>query len=215
MPPASSNHARTLVFDFDGTIADSFSTTLAIANRLARIYGYRPLSDEDANYLRGRSYREAAEHMGLSWHKLPLIAHHVRRDMRASAGQLQMFEGMLPVLDELRRSYTLGILSSNSRENIESFTAAHGLKHFKFIHSASNIWGKARGIRALIRRHRLRQEEVVYVGDEVRDVEACQDVPVKVIAVGWGYTHPQRLSLSQPDRLIHHPDELPNAIAGL
>jgi phosphoglycolate phosphatase len=200
---------KVVIFDFDGTIADSFQTTLRIGNRLASEYSYRPVQDHEVERLRGCSYREIAAHIGLSWHKIPSLALRLHREMSASIAELQPIAGLTAVLSELRaRGFGLGILTTNSRDNVQRFLDANRLSDFDFIGAASNPWGKQRSLKALLRARRLAPHEVVYVGDEVRDIEATRALTVPMIAVGWGFTTPTYLAAHQPDHLIERPEQL-------
>jgi phosphoglycolate phosphatase len=200
---------KAVIFDFDGTIADSFEATLRIGNRLAAEYDYRPVAREDVERLRGCSYREIAAHLGIAWHRIPRVAVRIHREMSERLGELEPIVGLPAVLAELRgRGFTLGILTSNSRSNVERFLAAHKLDGFDFIGAAVNIWGKQRSLKNLLKARRLAAHEVVYVGDEVRDIEATRALTVPMIAVGWGYTTTQYLAAHQPDHLIDRPEQL-------
>lgn len=206
--PITPSTTREIVFDFDGTLADSFGATLRIANRLAPVFGYRAVQDSEVDYLRGRSYREVAAHVGMAWHKVPMIAHRIRQEVAATVPSMGMIAGLPPVLSELAARYTLGILTSNSQENVERFLQTHGLTQFAFISSTSDLWGKGRTLKAQMKKRSLRPGEMVYVGDEVRDIEACKAAAVPIIAVGWGYTAPALLSSLGPDHMIQEPQEL-------
>jgi phosphoglycolate phosphatase len=200
---------RSLIFDFDGTIADSFGATLGIANALAPVFGYRPAKPEELEHLRTWSYRRVATELGVSWHKIPLIAARVRKEMSENVAHLETFEGLPSVLTELRaRGFTLGILTSNSRSNVERFLAAQGLAQFDFVDTSSSVWGKQRRLKALLRSHRLQASEVAYVGDEVRDIEATKPLDICMVAVDWGYSAGEQLAAHQPDHLISRPAQL-------
>lgn len=200
---------KAVIFDFDGTIADSFQATLRIGNQLAAEYAFRPVHEHDIERLRGSSYREIAAHIGIPWHRIPRVAMRIHREMSAQVSQLQPIAGLPAVLSELRnRGFTLGILTSNSRANVQQFLEAHALGGFDFIGAAVNLWGKQRSLKALLRARKLAHEDVVYVGDEVRDIEATRALTVPMIAVGWGFTTSAYLAAHRPDHLIERPEEL-------
>jgi phosphoglycolate phosphatase-like HAD superfamily hydrolase len=200
---------KSVIFDFDGTIANSFAATLRIANALAPTFGYRPAAPEEVEVLRGWSYRQVAAELGVPWHKIPLIAARIRKELSTSVAQLETFDGLPNVLTELRaRGFGLGILTSNSKANVERFLAAHELKQFEFVSTSASVWGKKRRLEALLRSHRLAAHEVAYVGDEVRDIEATKPLAIRMVAVGWGYARRETLAAHGPDHLISYPVEL-------
>ena len=207
---------KCIIFDFDGTLADSFATTLGILNSLAGEFGYRPAAPEEVQELRRLPYREIGQRLGVSMHKLPWIAARVRRELAQSMTGIRPFEGLPEVLDQLRGSgLSLGIMTSNSRRNVERFLAANQLDSFEFISTSTNVWGKRRALRRLLRRRGLAVEETVYVGDETRDIEATKALRMKVIAVSWGYTLAEQLSSEDPDHLIDHPAQLLDLVESL
>lgn len=200
---------KTLIFDFDGTIANSFDETLRVANSLASEYGYRPAEAHEIQALRGSSYRHAAATLGVAWHKIPLIATRIRKELASLVSEMPTFEGLPQVLAELRsQGLQLGILTSNDRSNVERFLKARGLDHFDFVTTSSSIWGKARRLKSLLRNRGLVASEVAYVGDEVRDIEATKPLGITIIAVGWGYTTREHLAAHAPDHLVDAPADL-------
>ena len=102
----------------------------------------------------------------------------------------------------------MGILSSNSKENIEKFLQANSLEIFDFIHSEENILGKGKALGNLLKTHRLKNNEVIYVGDEVRDIEACKENGVKIISVTWGFNKKDILKKSKPDYIVDKPRKI-------
>jgi len=200
---------RTLIFDFDGTLANSLDATLRIANELAPEFGYRAAEPHEIEALRGASYRSIAAQLGIAWHKIPLIATRIRRELANQVSDMTTFEGLPDVLEELRRrGLQLGVLTSNDVRNVERFFSARGLTGFEFITSSSSVWGKERRLKALLRARKLGAHEVAYVGDEVRDIEATKPLGVSMIAVSWGYTSKAYLAAHAPDFLIDTPLDL-------
>lgn len=199
----------TLIFDFDGTLANSFDETLRVANALAPEFGYRPAAPEEVEMLRGASYRSVASRLGVAWHKIPLIATRIRKELAAKVSEMDTFEGLPAVLSELHsRGVSLGILTSNDVRNVERFLAAHELTMFDFVTSSSSVWGKERRLKALLRKRGLVAQEVAYVGDEVRDIEATKPLGIRMVAVAWGYTAKAYLAQHQPDFVVDKPTDL-------
>ena len=199
----------TLIFDFDGTLVNSFDATLRLANALAPEFGYRAAQPHEVEALRGSSYRSIAAQLGIKWHKIPLIAARIRRELSNTVAEMGTFDGLPQVLQELRsRGLRFGILTSNDRQNVQRFLAARGLTEFDFVTTSASVWGKQHRLKALLRKRGLAANEVAYVGDEVRDIEATKALGVCMIAVGWGYTAEAHLAAHAPDHLVRSPAEL-------
>jgi phosphoglycolate phosphatase len=203
---------RTAIFDFDGTIADTFDAVVAVLNALAGEFGYRQADPDEVQQLRGLAPLDVAQRLGVAWPKLPKIVAQVRKGMVRSMPQVQPCPGVPEALRSLSaRGISIGLLTSNSRENVDLFLGRHPLR-FDFISTGSGLWSKHRRLSALLRRRGLVAGETAYVGDEIRDIEAGRKLGMRVVAVGWGYTAPQLLLDHKPDELVMHADELLRAL---
>ena len=83
---------------------------------------------------------------GLSWIQLPALVKRTRDHFKKRIADVVPVSGMPEVLLTLsRRGYRMGILTSNTKENVETFLADHELEMFEFIHAPKIlIWeGKA------------------------------------------------------------------------
>jgi phosphoglycolate phosphatase-like HAD superfamily hydrolase len=104
--------------------------------------------------------------------------------------------------------YKLGIVSSNSVENIYAVLRRHQVDHlFSFVRSSS-VFGKSRAITSTLRAHHVKLSEAIYVGDEIRDIDAARRGKIPVVAVTWGFNHAMTLAQKQPDYLIDKPQEI-------
>jgi len=198
---------QSLVFDFDGTIADTLGETRLIFNQIAPDYGIRQVEADELEKLRHLSLKDLLNHLNISKLRVPSLIVRGRTMMRANIGKLPLIEGMADVLVELRRHVrSFGILTSNSTENVDLFLRAHGLReHFDFISSTSKLSGKAKHLKAICKTFSLKSEELLYVGDELRDVKASQKAGIPIAAVTWGFNSRESLAASKPDYLFERP----------
>ena len=86
---------------------------------------------------------------------------------------------------------------------------------FDFIYSGTILFGKSKAINKFLKQENIKPEAVIYVGDEIRDIEAARRSEIKVIAVSWGFNSEQVLAELHPDYLIQNPAELIDAIRKL
>lgn len=201
---------KTWVFDFDGTLADSREAAFRIFNRLAPEFGASPLKLEAIPSLRHLSVRELLKELGIRRWQLPALIRRGKELLREEIHQLRPCAGVFEQLEALRpEAERFGILTSNSVQNVELFLRNHGKHHyFEFIISCSRLSGKARQLKAIARRFEVRPGNLVYVGDEVRDVRAARKAGVVMVAVGWGFSSRQALRESQPHALVDDPASL-------
>ena len=201
---------KVILFDFDGTLADTLDALVKITNRLSLEFGYQPVSPEDILQLKQLSSREVIRQSGVSLFKLPFLLRKVRAELNSEIQAFSLIPGMKEVLLELHQQGNhLGIVTSNALENVHLFLENNEVQNlFGFIYSEMKIFGKSKVIKRFLNREGLKPEEVVYVGDETRDIEAAQQTQIRVIAVAWGFNSPEILASHQPDFLIHTPTEL-------
>lgn len=199
-----------IVFDFDGTIADTFSMAMSTFNPVARELKLREIAPEDFEMIRSQRSQELMKTFGVSRWRLTRVMLRLRKEMTKAIDQTKVIEGMREALTELqKKGYELGILTSNSVKNVELFLELHDMKHlFNFIYSGKNLFGKKKVMLKMMRREKIDRERIVYVGDETRDVEASHKAHIPVIAVTWGLNNKDVLKKSQPTRITDNPQEL-------
>ncbi len=205
----------TLIFDFDGTLADTLAAIVHIINSHSEEFRIPTLSESDVERMRSLSGREMLRHYEISRLRLPKLVRHSQKELHKRIDEIELFPGIRELVLRLKaEGFRLGILTSNSGANVHKLLRARDLDVFDFIHSETRLFGKKRALRRLLRRRRLRRDEVVYVGDEVRDIEACRKVPIPVISVSWGFHRREKLASLRPDYLVDSPAEILAIVLG-
>jgi len=64
----------------------------------------------------------------------------------------------------------------------------------------------------VIRRAGAAPQNVISIGDEVRDIEAARAVGIACGAVSWGYAAPAALQALAPDYMFAQMDEIADAV---
>jgi len=128
--------------------------------------------------------------------------------MAKKIDRLQPNKGMVELIESLSKidGLMLGVLSTNTKSNINKFLVKHGIKDkFNFVESGVAVLGKTVKLKQALKRNGLKAEDCIYIGDEVRDIVASKKVPMKIIAVPWGLNHASLLKTKKPDYLINKP----------
>lgn len=208
---------KLIIFDFDGTIADTYQTIINITNGLSSEFGYEPLDYETLQLLKNLSSKDIVKQSQISLYKLPFLARRIRAELGKQIETLEPIFGMPKVLQSLKDDgYQLGIVSSNATSNIMAFLEKQNLAHlFNFINSDKTIFGKHRILNKIITKYQLTSSSVVYVGDETRDIRSARKSNVQMIAVVWGFNSEQILDQYQPDFLAQNPMQILEAIKNL
>ncbi|MBE9128437.1 MULTISPECIES: HAD-IA family hydrolase [unclassified Coleofasciculus] len=201
---------KVIIFDFDGTIADTLDAIVRITNRLAVEFGYKPTTPEELEQVRKISSRQIIKLSGLSIFKIPFLLKRLKTDLRQEIEQLNTITGIKETLENLKNDgKIIGILTSNSEENVSIFLKKHDMQNlFDFIDSGTTLFGKHKILKKWIKKNKFKPENIIYVGDETRDIESAQKINIKIVAVTWGFNSSEALAECNPDFLIDHPREL-------
>lgn len=199
---------KLLLWDFDGTLADTLTLALGIYNRVAQEKGFVRVDDPHA--VRDMSTAEFLAAHRIPAHRIPQLFAIFLTEIRARATFIGLQPGIAQVLPEICSiGVRQGIVSSNSTRTIECCLKANAAAHhFHSIHGTSRLLGKERGIRNAVRKLRLPLSDVLYVGDEIRDIQAARAAGIDIAAVTWGMNAQNALASHQPNYLISNPNQL-------
>lgn len=198
-----------ILFDFDGTVADTLEISHGILNDLAREFGFRELPKEELEAARAMKTRQFIRHLGIRSWSVPSISKRGLQLLHERIHLVQPIRGMPETLAGLRgQGHRLGILTSNSEANVSAFLERHDLPHFDFVRTSSKLFGKDREMKKLLKSEKIAARDVLYVGDETRDIEAAKIAGLRMAAVSWGYNSSEALLSLAPDYLLSSPGEL-------
>lgn len=198
-----------LLFDFDGTIADSIHPMYELLNQLAPKYDIKPVSPEDFDIIRNMSLPKAFKHIGFPVYKLPRAIPVVLSEYHKIISKLEPCEGIVSLLRDLKAAgIPMALLSSNSFENVHLFLRRHDIQCFEWVEGTGGILKKHSRINHQIKKHKLDRDRVIYIGDESRDIVAAKKCGIKVIAVSWGFHTAEHLCAFDPDYLVKDANEI-------
>lgn len=190
---------KLVIFDFDGTLADSFPWMLSVVNEVADRYNFKRLDPAAIEELRGVDAAAVIAHTGVPRWKLPLIFNDVRKMMARDISTIPLFDGVPAMLHRLAEAgIKIGILSSNSRPNIVRVLGPSTAALVSYYECGASIFGKQAKLRKLLKQSGVRPHEALCVGDEIRDIVAAHAENVPFGAVTWGYARIDALQAHQP-----------------
>ena len=111
---------RLIIFDFDGTLADSFTWAAGVVNQFADQYGFRRIDPSEHETLRVLDAKTLMQQLGVPMWKVPIMAAHVHRLMGQQIDPSRLFDGIDHAsLQCLHASgAVLAVVSSNAEQNI-------------------------------------------------------------------------------------------------
>ncbi|MEW6130347.1 MAG: HAD hydrolase-like protein [Acidobacteriota bacterium] len=179
---------RLAIFDFDGTLANSFPFFVRVFNQLAEQHDFKGIAPDLVPTFRHYTARQMMEYVGMPAWKLPLVAKHFISLMRQNAASIPLFEQIDEVLPHLANNgVTLAIVSSNSYDNVSRILGPANKKLIDQFECGMSIFGKPARIQKVLRKTGISCHESIYIGDQVTDLEAARKENVAFGAVSWGY----------------------------
>jgi len=198
-----------VLFDFDGTLVDSKKIVFDVVNQLAEKHKFKKVEEKDIDYLRKLPVLDRCKYLGIPIYKLPFWAKEFYNLYKKSAKTLNLFDGIKELLDELNsQGYGLAIISSNTEDIIREVLIGNDIDYVNKIYCSKDIFGKAKIIKKFLTDSNLNSTQVIYIGDELRDIVACKKSNVKIIWVEWGYDEIDTLKDNCPDYTVVTPTEI-------
>jgi len=209
--------SRAVLFDLDGTLADTAPDLAAAVNRMRAEHGHEPLPIERLRPFASAGARglvhaafgikpDDGEYPALREAFLEFYAEKVCERTR-------LFPGVDELLRELRsREVRWGIVTNKATRFTERIITKLGLKpdcvvcgdttpHLKphpapLLHAAKDL--------------NLPAQSCFYLGDDLRDMQAARAAGMRPVAVEWGYHHPENGGPGtwQAAAVIAHPMDL-------
>lgn len=215
MTARANGRYKVVLFDFDGTLADTFPWFAAHVTEASERYKFRSVEPADVPLLRKKSAREVIQLLGIPFWKVPLIARFLKRAMTLDVNRLRLFAGVDEMLREVQgRAVELAIVSSNSEANVRAVLGPALAALVSHYECGAALYGKTRRLRRVLKRTGVPVRDAIYVGDEIRDYQAAQDAGIEFGAVLWGYTEPDALGALGPAALFQRVEEITTWILG-
>lgn len=201
-----------LIFDFDGTLANSLAHLVFILKNFAKsinfdadIYTYKDILN-----LKKVNFKNAA----LLRHINGLLT-AVSDGMSGQIDEVGIFPGLKKLLRELREAgAVIGIVTTNRVSTVESFLTSHGLADvFHFIKSPEGP-DKTKQLQEAIDEHAKKCNQIYYVSGRidyvpvVRKIAKDKKMEVKTVGVSWGYDDKPAFQAEKIDHFLELPDEL-------
>ena len=199
---------RAVIFDFDGTIADSLPALLRMYDDVHGKPVHR--TQEVVDSMRNKSMYQIAREMGLPLWKIAWLAVRGRRMLRRHLRSIRVYPGLTELIRDLYEARVkLFVVSTNHSENIRKYLQWHDLdSYFDGIYGGAHFWSKASMMRRVVKREGLDTSKLWCVGDEKVDVVSARGAGLRIISVTWGYSSKHGLELLKPDRLVTTVDGL-------
>ena len=201
-------HKTILIFDFDGTIANTFDVMIDLFNTIVSKYDIKPITKELLDTYLEIPLKKRIKAHGVKYRQVPFLVKDALSLHEPFLKQATPFEGMKEILTDLSKKYTLYIASSNKKELIESFLNTHNIHVFKKVYAKPTLFGKDKLLLSLLKKENLNIKDVLYIGDELRDIDACEKIHMDILPVSYGYDKPSFLKNNYKKDIMASPETL-------
>jgi phosphoglycolate phosphatase len=218
--------ANTLVFDLDGTLADTARDLIPALNRVISIDGLAPVALAEIGHVVGHGSKVMIERAhqlrgrNVSPERLDyLFGRFLDVYMENIADHTVLFEGTGAAMNRFADAgWKLAICTNKPIAMTRLLLAKLGVAdRFASVSGGDSFAFKKPDPRHLTETIRLAggfPGKSVMVGDSITDIQTARAAGVPVVAVNFGYSAEPVAALG-PDRVIGHFDELWEAVASL
>jgi phosphoglycolate phosphatase len=209
--------SRAVLFDLDGTLADTAPDLAAALNKLRSGQGLPPLGLERLRPFASAGARGLV-HAGFGvkpgdedYDALRTAFLEAYREN--TCVHTQLFPGIAELLAELaRRALPWGIVTNKATRFTDRIVATLGLSPACVVcgDTTEHLKPHPAPMRHAADQLKLAPGECMYLGDDLRDIQAARAAGMSAIAVGWGYHHPENGGPGswQADAVIARPQDL-------
>jgi len=209
---------KAIIFDYDGVIVDSFHSLHEVYKIICKELGKKcPEDIEEFQKLYGYNSDELKKNLGISEDEDMKVNTIYHREIIKKIHPL--FEGIRGVINKLKESYKLILISSSPRKEVMHKLEKYNLSDkFDLIFASDNFrpMRKSKAIPEALKEMNLAPEEVIMIGDKTIDYDVGVKVGLKpsniiLVEYGWGYDKDkikQKFLVEKPSDLIKAVEEI-------
>jgi phosphoglycolate phosphatase len=211
---ASPRRFDLIAFDWDGTLFDSTQIIVRCIQRAVADVGGKVPSDKEAAYVIGMALGEALAKAAptVPREKYPELGERYRQHYWAHKDDLVLFEGVLPMLNELKaRHHWLAVATGKSRRGLDDALRQSQLKGvFDGSRTADETAGKPhpRMLHELMREFGTDPERTLMIGDTTHDLQMALNAGCPSVGVSYGAHEPGEFHALKPLFVAHSVREL-------
>lgn len=197
------------IFDFDGTLANSFAQVIRALNDAADKYRFRSISEQEIELLRQQEASKVLQYLGVAKRKIPFIAQYVRSRMAKDISQISLFEGADRLLEQLAaRGVTLAIVSASRSADVRRLLGVRNEKFIQHFGCGAAFLSKRLKLRQIVHRSNVGKLQCILIGDQLTDLLAARAENMSFGAVSWGFNSSTSFRKYSPDFQFESMDEI-------
>lgn len=202
----NTENKKFILFDFDGVIADSFLPAFEV-NKM--ICPHSTEEDYRKRFEGNINDEYIVEHTSECRQDIDFFKEYVPKMVN-----VKMVPGVLEVIENLSRIYTLIIVSSTITSPIKEFMERYGaVKYFKEIMGNDVHKSKVEKIKMVFEKYNTNSEHCLFITDTLGDMKEARSVEVSSIGVSWGFQNRETLARGNPFIIVENPMQLQEEIS--
>lgn len=180
---------KTVIFDFDGVIVDSYEATIYYMQKTLRHFNKKVPQKKDFDKLLGLKTKDILRALlpNIKEKELDKIYEYSKEESFKAVSRIILINGAKNILEQLANSYKLGVASSRGKRTIDALLDKFKLRfYFKSIISREDTTchkPHPESILKTLSQLKMKAKEAVYVGDMEEDVLAAKAAGVISIFV--------------------------------
>ncbi len=207
--PGKPRNFDLIAFDWDGTLFDSTKIIVRCIQAAVVDVGGKLPSDEAAGYVIGLGLMQALAHAApdVPAEKYPELGARYRHHYGLHADDLALFDGVLPLLDALKkRGHLLAVATGKSRYGLDEALKNVELQGvFDGSRTADETAGKPDPLmlHQLMAQFGVPPERVLMIGDTTHDLQMALNAACPSVGVSYGAHEPESFVTLRPLHVAH------------
>ena len=200
---------KLIIFDFDGTLANSFPWFVKMMDVVTDKFNLTKIDKDNLSELRKLDSLSFLKHLKIPLYKLPKISTFMRNMMSEHIDEIEVFDGIENMFYKLKEiGYKIAIVSTNSKANICEVLGDELIKLNDYFVGGVSVFGKESKLKKVLKMSGISKEDAIYIGDELRDIQASKKVGMPCGAVAWGVNDADALAALSPDELFYEVEQI-------
>ena len=200
---------KLVIFDFDGTLADSFPWFIKMMDVVTEKFNLTKIDKDNISELRKLDSLSFLKHLKIPLYKLPKISTFIRNMMSEHIDEIKLFAGVENMFHELKeKGYKIAVVSTNSKDNIIKVLGESLYSMNDHFVGGVSVFGKDSKLRKVLRMSGIDKKDVIYIGDELRDIQASKKIGISCGSVAWGVNDADALAALSPDEMFYEVEQI-------
>ena len=207
---------KNLIFDFDGTIVDSKECSIVATQKSFKERGLEEPTVNLIEYYMGIPIEKSFSLMSsvdLDDHQLEALIKTFRQNYKeVESSYLKLYKHMTEQLQSLSKDKQLFVVSSKKTDvlirNLEILDIDHLFTEVIGSDKVNHYKPSPDGINYILNKYQLENEETIYIGDAIFDMQMANSAKVASCAVTWGTHSIEELKSENQTYIIHEVTEL-------